>query len=311
MDPRSGLLTFVGAAVLVIGAAAQSPQGQPPLVKEGRTIKVSDHVYVIPDDNVPIVPNVGIIVGTKATLVVDTGLGPRNAETILREVAKVSRNAEGFLVATHFHPEHAGGNSGFPPSTKFIAARAQQKELDEQGAEMNRLFAGFSPVTADLLKDVRLRRADILFDREYTLDLGGLRVRLMAPGSMHTQGDTMVFVEPDRVLFAGDVVMNRRFLAFGPAASAETWVDVLKQLASLRPVLVVPSHGPTGDASIIDQQRAVLEALRSRVRELKSRGTAQDDASKLLTTEFQAKYPDWTGSNGVTAAVRAMYKEAP
>src|SRR6516162_8683330 len=97
MDPRSGLLTFVGAAVLVIGAAAQSPQGQPPLVKEGRTIKVSDHVYVIPDDNVPIVPNVGIIVGTKATLVVDTGLGPRNAETILREVAKVSRNAEGFL----------------------------------------------------------------------------------------------------------------------------------------------------------------------------------------------------------------------
>jgi glyoxylase-like metal-dependent hydrolase (beta-lactamase superfamily II) len=298
-------------AAVVAAPAAQVPQSQPPLVKEGRTIKVSDHVYVIPDDNVPIVPNVGIIVGSRATLVVDTGLGPRNAQTILREVAKVSRNAEGYLVATHFHPEHAGGNSGFPPSTKFIASRTQQQELDEQGPEMNRLFAGFSPVTADLLKDVQMRRADILFERDYTLDLGGLHVRLMAPGSMHTRGDTVAFVESDRVLFAGDVVMNHRFLAFGPAASADTWVDVLTQLAALRPVLVVPSHGPTGDASIIDQQRAVLEALRSRVRELKSRGASADDAAKLLTTEFQAKYPDWTGPNGVAAAVRAMYREAP
>ena len=71
--------------------AAQSPPADP-LIAENAIAKVSEHVYVISDRNVGLVPNVGIIVGTKATLVVDTGLGPRNGETVLRATNGVSRN---------------------------------------------------------------------------------------------------------------------------------------------------------------------------------------------------------------------------
>jgi glyoxylase-like metal-dependent hydrolase (beta-lactamase superfamily II) len=297
---------FIGPAL----SAQQRGQGPPPLVKENATAKVADHVYVIPDNSVPVVPNVGIVVGNKRTLVIDTGLGPRNAETVLREVAKVSKNQDLYLVTTHFHPEHAAGSSAFPPSAKFIVSQAQQKELDELGLDMNQRFAGFSPLNAELLKDVKFRRPDITFEREYTVDLGGLRVQLLSLGSMHTRGDTIAFVESDRVLFAGDVVMNKAFLAFGQSGSVQTWVDVLGRLSALRPVLVVPSHGPNGDGSIIEQQRSVLQALQGRVRELKMQGKTVDEAAQALTSEFQGKYPDWTGPNRVGAAVRLIYAEA-
>jgi glyoxylase-like metal-dependent hydrolase (beta-lactamase superfamily II) len=280
------------------------------MVKENHTVKVSDHVYVIPDDSVPVVPNVGIVVGSTGTLVIDTGLGPRNAETILREAAKVSRTGQLYLVTTHFHPEHAAGSSAFPPNARFVIARVQQQEIDEQGLTMNKLFAGFSPTNAELLKDVQFRKPDVVFDREYTIDLGGgVRAKLQAPGSMHTRGDTLAFVEPDRVLFAGDVVMNRAFLATGEMASMQTWLTVLENLESLHAVKVVPSHGPMGDGSIVVEQRDLLRALQARVRELKSQGQSADDTAKTLTEEFGAKYAGWVGPNRVAAAARAFYAE--
>ena len=143
-----------------VSAAAQQPARAPsPMVKENATIKISDHVYVILDDSVPLVPNVGIIVGSTATMVIDTGLGPRNMQAILRQVAKVSRNADLYLVTTHFHPEHAAGSSALPAGAKFVVSRTQQKDLDELGLSTNAAFASRSPVSAELLKDVQFRTA--------------------------------------------------------------------------------------------------------------------------------------------------------
>src|SRR5215510_9855093 len=101
---------FLLAVLLMFQQPAQAPL---PLIRENATVKVSPHVYVIPDGNVGAVPNVGIVVGSKATLVIDTGLGPRNGETVLREVGKVSKNAELYIVSTHFHAEHILGESVF------------------------------------------------------------------------------------------------------------------------------------------------------------------------------------------------------
>src|SRR5688572_20669873 len=96
----------------------QQPAPPLPLIRENATVKVSEHVYVIPDGNLGAVPNVGIIVGSEATLVIETGLGPRNGQTVLREVGKVSKNANIYVVATHFHAEHTLGESVFPPTAK-------------------------------------------------------------------------------------------------------------------------------------------------------------------------------------------------
>jgi len=146
----------------------------PPIVKEGTTVKVSEHVFAIPDERVPMVPNVGIVVGNRATLIVDPGMGARSGEAAMRETAKVSRNRELYLVTTHFHPEHTTGEAGLPPTAKLVRARAQQQDVDEMGMEWVKIFSGRSPVVADVLKGfTSFRKPDELFDSEKTLDLGG------------------------------------------------------------------------------------------------------------------------------------------
>jgi glyoxylase-like metal-dependent hydrolase (beta-lactamase superfamily II) len=298
----------------------QAPQAQqgggfsfanlpPPMVKENHTRKIGPHSYVIDDDSVVLVPNVGIVVGSKATLVVDTGMGPKNGAIVMKEDAKVSKNSQLYLVTTHFHAEHVAGISAFPAGTKYVISRVQQQDLDELGADLTKRFAGGSPVMADLLKDAPVRRADVLFDREYTIDLGGVNVRLLALGSTHTRGDTMVFVEQDKVLYAGDVVMPRVPVAFGQTSSAKVWEDVLAQLTPLGATVIVPAHGPTGTGTMLAEQRAAFAGIRTRVRELKAQGQSPDDAVKTLTTEFQQQHPDWTSANRVGAIVRGMYSE--
>ena len=148
---RIPILRAVVACALTVAfvsfAFAQRGPQQPPMIKEGVTEKISEHVYVIPDGNVGMVPNVSIIVGTTGTFVVDTGLGARNGQAVMREVDKVSRTADLYLATTHFHPEHDLGAHGFPPRTKMIRSRDQLAELQESGLETAKRFAGFSPAS--------------------------------------------------------------------------------------------------------------------------------------------------------------------
>ena len=302
-----------------VAAPAPAPQAQgggfslanlpPPMVKENATVKLGPHSYAIPDGNVVLVPNVGIVVGSKATLVVDTGMGPKNGAIVMREVAKVSKNRDIYLVTTHFHAEHVAGIAAFPKQTKYVISRVQQQDLDELGADLTQRFASGNAVIGDLLKDAPVRKADILFDREYKIDLGGVNVRLLALGSTHTRGDTMVFVEQDKVLYAGDVVMPRVPVAFSQTSSAKVWEDVLAQLTPLGATVVVPAHGDIGTGAMIAEQRAAFAGLRTRVRALKAQGTSVDDAVKMLTTEFEKEHPNWTATNRAGAIVRGMYAE--
>ena len=302
---------LVAAAGIVAGTAAQQPPADP-LIKDNAISKVSDHVHVISDLNVGLVPNVGIVVGSRATLVVDTGLGLRNGQTVLRVTNSVSRNAELYVVSTHFHPEHALGEAAFPASATIIRAQAQQKDIDEFGLDLARTFASRSPVAAELLKDAQFRKADVLFDREYTLDLGGVRVRMLSLGPTHTRGDTIVWVEGDRILFAGDVVMNRTFVAFAsPYSSVKAWLADFDQLEPLAPLKVVPSHGPVGDASLIGAQRTMMKAIQARALELKRQGKSAEEAGQIVQAEFQATYPDWAAPARVAIIARTAYAEAP
>jgi glyoxylase-like metal-dependent hydrolase (beta-lactamase superfamily II) len=299
------------AILAAIVVAAQAPSTDP-LIRENAVSRVSEHVHVISDLNVGLVPNVGIIVGSRATLVVDTGLGPRNGQTVLKVTNSVSTNRELYVVSTHFHPEHALGESAFPASAKIIRARAQQQDIDEFGLSLAKTFASRSPLVAELLDGAQFRKADVIFDREHTLDLGGVRVRMLSLGPTHTRGDTIVWVEGDRVMFAGDVVMNRTFVAFAsPYSSVKAWLADFDQLEPLKPVKIVPSHGGVGDASLIAEQREVMKAIQSRAAELKKAGKTADETAATVQSELTAKYPNWAAPARVSAIAKTAYAEAP
>jgi glyoxylase-like metal-dependent hydrolase (beta-lactamase superfamily II) len=302
------VLSVVIVAALT-GVGAQRAPAPDPLVKANATVKVADHTYAIPDDSVPLVPNVGIVVGTRATLVIDPGLGRRNGETVLREAMKIRDTPEVFIASTHFHPEHTTGDLAFPATAKYVNSKVQQEEFASQGAQMIQAFAGRSPATAELLKDAGPRRVDITFDREYRLDLGGVHVRFLVVGPTHTRGDTGLFVEEDRVLFSGDVVMKDSFLAAGAASSMRAWLAAFDAFEAMRPAVIVPSHGPIGDGSLIAANRDVMLAVQKRARELKAQGRSADDTAAIVQAELQAAHPGWPRANGLAAAARAAYAE--
>jgi glyoxylase-like metal-dependent hydrolase (beta-lactamase superfamily II) len=304
-------LAAVAASLLLFGASsAQAQTPLPvPLIKEGTTVKVSDHVWVIPDGLVPVVPNIGIVVGSRATLIIDTGLGIKNGETVMREVAKLSKNTEVYVATTHFHAEHTTGGTAFPANFKFVSTTSQQEDVKEFGASFFKNFESRSPDFAALMKGSTYPRADITFERDYTLDLGGVRVQLTWLGPTHTRGDTAIFVEGENILFAGDLAMKQLFPAFSsPYGDANVWLASLDKLDAMRPKVVVGSHGGIGDASVIGAYRDVLKAIGARTKELKAQGKSEAEIGKLLTDEFTAKYPDWIAPVRVPAAVAVFYK---
>jgi glyoxylase-like metal-dependent hydrolase (beta-lactamase superfamily II) len=306
MRTSSFAVLIVAIGVLATSAGAQRGPLQPPVIKEGVTEKVSEHVFAIPDGSVPLVPNVAIIVGSKGTFVVDTGLGAKNGEAIMREVAKVRKGGDLYLATTHFHPEHDLGAGGFPATTKMLRSRDQQADIDEFGVETAKRFASFSADTAEMLKGAEFRKADQLFDKELTIDLGGARVRLIAMGANHTRGDTAFWVEPDNVLVSGDVVMTTMPGLGSPYSKLSTWLQSLNRFEQLKPVKIVPSHGPIGDASMITRWKTMMTTVQARAAELKKQGRTLDDTVKVIQDELQDRYP----RNGLAGVARAAYNEA-
>ena len=292
-------------------ASAQRAYTGLPIVKEGTTVKISPHVYVIPDEQTRGVPNVGIVVGTRATLVIDPGMGLKSGQAVISEAAKVTRGSELYLVNTHFHPEHTTGELAFPASTRLVRAAAQQQDIQEMGMQMVREFAGRSAELADILKEVTgFRAPSETFEREKTLDLGGVRVRLIRLGPAHTRGDTAIYVEGDGVLFSGDLAMKQVFPAFStPQSRADTWITSIDALEKLRPSRIVGAHYGMGDAAMLTAYRGYLTALRTRVAALKREGKSADESAATLQKEFHAKYPDWDQAVRVQSAVKAVYAE--
>ncbi|MSU65770.1 MAG: MBL fold metallo-hydrolase [Opitutus sp.] len=299
-------VAILTGTLLAIGPARSQPIQ--PLVREGVTEKISEHVHVIPDASVPMVPNVGIIVGTRATLVIDPGMGVRNGQAVLREVEKVSRNQDLKLATTHFHPEHDLGAMAFPERAWMIRSRDQQKDIEEFGLQMAQTFSGRSPFVAELLKGAQFRAADEFFERTLVVDLGGVKVTLIAMGANHTHGDTAFLVEPDGILFSGDVVMKPLPAFASPYSTVRHWQTSLDFLELLKPKRIVPSHGPMGDATLIAGYRTYFTLVQTRAAELKKQGKSVDETVKIVGDELQGKYPD---RGRVSGAIKATYAEAP
>jgi glyoxylase-like metal-dependent hydrolase (beta-lactamase superfamily II) len=301
MKTLSTLLTL--AALAATNALGQMNQ---PMVSENTT-KISDHVFAIMG-----FPNIAIVVGSHATLVVDTGLGPKNGATAARVAAKLApNNSKLFLTTTHFHPEHAAGEPGFPAGTILIRDAVQQQEMEKHGQDMIDMFSQRSAQNKDLLASVVLRPPDVTFDQEATIDLGGVKARLLWFGGAHTRGDELTFVEPDRTLISGDVVQNKTMPnIFGDGGTPASWLAVLEKVAALNAKHVLPDHSAPGDGSLVAVEQNLISEIRTRALALKRQGMSADDAGKQISAELNTQHPDWPNTNA-SGFVRSVYAEVP
>jgi glyoxylase-like metal-dependent hydrolase (beta-lactamase superfamily II) len=288
------------APVRPSGPPSGTPQRQAP--KEGTAKQLTPHVWVMRG-----YPNVAIIVGSKAMLVVDTGLGADVGAGVARTAAKLGKAQTLYLTTTHFHPEHAAGEGGFPPGTILIRAKVQQNELE---ADNGRILEMFSRMSGDALKGFHYRKPDRVFAKTETLDLGGVHAVLLYRGPAHTRGDEEVLVPEDSVLVTGDVVQNR----VGPNLTADgvgprAWIETVEALRPLNPKLVVPDHSDPGPGvPMIEAQIEFLKALDDRAHTLKAQGVPVAQAGATITAELKARYPDWQ-IRDLNGAVAKAYAE--
>jgi len=292
------------SAIAVLALATAAGQNMP-LLEENST-RVSDHVYAMMG-----FPNIAIVIGSRATLVVDTGLGPRHGATVMRVVKKLSTNQKLFLTTTHFHVEHTAGEAGFPAETILVRPAAQQEEAEKSVAGMIVRFSAMSEQNRGLLAGVKLRAPDMVFDTEARLDLGGVTARLLWLGAGHTKGDELIFVEPDSTLISGDIVQDKLVPRVNSGEGTPLgWLAILDKIAPLNPRYVVPDHGGLGDGSLIANRRGFILDLQSRALALKRQGVPVSDAGKQLAAEFRAKYPGWGNMELVPNFVERVYAES-
>lgn len=282
-----------------------------PIVAPSRATEIADGAWVIPDlDHILFVPNIGIIVGPRATLVIDTGFGPDNARAVLEQARRLSGRRPILLTHTHFHPEHGFGANVVAGEVTVVYNDAQWRELQEKGATVLRMFRDQLPALAPLLDGVEFVPPNLRYTGLLTLDLGGgLMVELREVGGAHSRGDQAILVRGSQsVLFTGDLIEERYF---GIMADHEShvvpWIDRLTTLEQLEPDVVVPGHGLIGGPELIAGYRAYFEFARRRVGELRSAGELSE--AKIVdrvSGELLALHPDWANRNWARKTVEDL-----
>ncbi len=288
-----------------------SEQAPPPRV-QGEPVEVAPGVFVIADRRVPIVPNVGIVLGADAALVIDTGIGPRNGAYVLEQAKRLTEDRPLYLTLTHFHPEHGFGAQAFKGEATIVYNRAQRDELHRKGAGYVEMFRGLSPAVAAELEGVRLVDPDVVYTGEAEIDLGGRTALLREVGPAHTVGDQVVLVD-GRTLFGGDLLETRMFpiTPFFPPhdtdVDAGRWIDVLDDLLALDPEVVVPGHGEVGGAGIVKDVRGYLDHVRAETARLRASGVPVEEAAETIGADARARWDTWDHGEWIGLAVRVFY----
>ncbi|MBB4909416.1 MBL fold metallo-hydrolase [Actinophytocola algeriensis] len=286
-----------------------------PVVRVEQVRELAGDLVVIPDRRVPLVPNIGLVGGAEAVLVVDTGMGTENAETVLRFATEFARGRRLYVTSTHFHPEHAFGAHVFAGAATYLVNRAQAADLTHKGPGYLHMFTGLGEAVARRLAGVRLPAPDVVYDREHDLDLGGRVVRLRATGRAHSNGDQVVTVPDAGVMFTGDLVEAGQFAIFpwfpphDTDVSGTRWLAVMARLAGQRPSVVVPGHGDIGDAGLLTDVHDYLAALRDETWRRRDSAMPEDTIVAEVRAAMLARHPDWEGREWIEHGVRCLCAE--
>lgn len=277
-----------------------NPNAPPPIV-HGEAVELSPGVFIIPDGRVPLVPNVGIIVGDRAVLVIECGLGPRSGEIVLSAAKKLASGKPIYLTLTHFHPEHGFGAQAFKNET-ILYNRQQHEEFREKAAGYLSQFRGFGPAVADALQDVEFVDPHIIYDGNCDLDLGGKTVQLRSWGAAHSRGDQIIYLPDEGIVFTGDLVESRFYPIFPYFPPYDTdidpdrWLKILDSLRQLAPATIVPGHGEIGVVKLLDITTSYIEQLRTETAHLSAEDLNENAIISRLTSELKTRHPDWDES---------------
>ncbi len=283
---------------------------RPPIVQPELVREVAPGVMVIPDQYINLVPNVGIVIGTDAVLVIESGLGRENGQRVLQKAMEIAGSKSLLLTTTHFHPEHAFGNQAFKGHATILTNTTQADELREKGVTYLNMFRGLGPDVAKALEGVELVMPDETYQGEKIIDLGGKQVVLHELTGGHTRGDQIIFLPHEQVLFTGDLVENHSFPIFSDHdASPNRWIEEIAYMMHLSPVTVVPGHGELGKVELMQEFQYLLVFVREEVNRRIKGGQTLEVIDKEAAQSIKGRYKDWGNDLWIPFEIRNAYAE--
>ncbi len=223
-------------------------------------------------------PNSGVVIGDKFILVSDATATPAMARDLIAQIRTVSDKPIKYVLLTHYHAVRVLGASAYAAegATEVIASQGTYELIVERGAQdmqsemerFPRLFRGADSVPGLTWPTLVVGDGKPGRQGSLTVDLGGVKVEIWHPGPGHTRGDTIAWVEDEKVLFSGDLVEYEAGVYTGDA-QLEEWPATLEALGALQAEAIVPGRG---------------EAMKGRADVDK----ALDYTKRWVTTLFQA-----------------------
>jgi len=243
--------------------------------------KLSDNAYAYTAEGDP---NSGVVVGDDGVMVIDTQATPGMAQDVIRHIRAVTDKPIRYVVLTHYHAVRVLGATAYK-AEQIIASRATHEMIKERGREdMDSEIGRFPRLFRDVQSIPGLTWPTLTFDREATIWMGKLEVRLVHVGAGHTRGDTIVWLPSQKVLFSGDLVEYNAGVYAGDAHLQE-WPSALEKLRALRPEKLVPGRGPA--LSNAADSITAIEFTQQFVRGLYACAAAGVAAGKSLRQVYQ------------------------
>jgi glyoxylase-like metal-dependent hydrolase (beta-lactamase superfamily II) len=210
-------------------------------------------------------PNAGFVVTSEGVVVFDALASPRQGEQLLATIRGITDRPVKWLVLTHHHPDHHFGAIVFRKTGARVIAHPDRRVLAAEGGEDALIADWVRVVGLDAMRGFEFADLpDRPVTRADTLRLGGRTIVVTHPGAGHSAGDVLVWLPRERVLFAGDVLVEDG-VSMVVDGNSDVLVRVLDTVEAMDPTIVVPGHGaiPRQPAELVRKTRTYLTGLQA------------------------------------------------
>ncbi len=280
------------ATLLFAGQSLSAATKYAPTSVDMRVKQVSEHVYYvegkpgIATDNEGFISNAGFVITGDGVVIFDSLGTPSLANKLIKKIKSITDQPIKKVVVSHFHADHIYGLQVFEElGAEIIAPYGAQKYINSEGAKERLEERQFS-LDPWVNENTHLVLPDTTVEKSTTFTMGDLTFIINFMGKAHSDGDLTMLVEPDKVLFSGDIIFQGR-IPFVGSADSKIWLETLTRLETGGLTALVPGHGPASKdpKNTISLTRRYLAYLR------KVMGTGIEDL-----TPFDEVYAaaDWS-----------------
>jgi glyoxylase-like metal-dependent hydrolase (beta-lactamase superfamily II) len=258
------LAVLIGAALASLQALTQQ-QAPPALTME----KTKDDLYTIVGDG----GNVAVLVTNEGVLLIDDKF-EQDHDQIVAKVKSVTSQPIKYVINTHYHADHSGGNGKMVPMSVEIISTANSRKNILEHKQSN--------------APPNVVPARLTFTEETSVFIGGKEVRARYFGRGHTNGDAVIYFPADRTVHTGDLMAGTSpLIDYNGGGSVIEWTKTLDGvLTQLDFDTVIPGHGNVTNKAGLKTYRDNVEKLRNRVTGLIREGKTQGDIAKVMQSEY-------------------------